>query len=1073
MMRPNNPFGNFFVGREDVVFQLMQRLRSRKEGGIYELTGMAGIGKTTIAQQIAQRALEENLFPDGIIWIWCREHRNLSDLMKEIGRALGSKLPSHSSVVEYVATHSILIIFDGLDEIEYNDEIISFIQRYLVRYKVHVITTSRVPLQIFGHFPHQTFQLDVLTQTEVTEFLKRVPKIANIPPGEIMEITGGLPLALQMIAQLIQEDFSLDEIKVRLQNEIENRFSFANTVFISYAWGGDSERVVDELDRAFSKRGILLTRDKKDLDYKGYLESFGERITRGQCAILVISDKYLRSEHCMSELVELANNRNLREYVFPIVLSDAHIYKAVDRLNYIKYWDDRIDQLNTAIRGVDGPTNLAGLTADLDKYARIRAVFDNLTGLLSDMNTLTPEVYDADRFSSLVNVVEERISKKRIASQADAVSKNVARYLQRPDPSVLRQQALKHIEAGRLEEAILELEAIKLIDGITDQPTFFATVLSDLGVAYFQLKRFDDAQIALQESLDISHGSGEKGIEVTTLGNLGELHLSQAQYGPAEQFFLSALELSNQLGLQAYRATIMNRLAEIRRVLGDLSTAMAYANEALRLAEQLDGRAEIAKSSIIIGDCRKELRRYQDAIYLYNRALQIYSEDNQTHPIALLHLKLAEVYEAIYEEQNQLDALEAAIRDYEHARSKADEIKQTDTSIIAQIQQGGLYVKAYRQSGEQKYYENALTILNSLEKKLANNEVLQPLVQENLGQAHYSRYEHTKDDSDLVQAEQYLQSAFDYAVSKDNLAKWLVITPILSAIYFELKQKANWNNIWGFGSQSIKSVSRNADSKYLEKVASVMGNSIQIAVKKGDSKAAFQQLVEISDYFQNSGLKMPGSIQSVWNDLRNQLGEEKFALIYAQVEGKLTSGMAALLEEARTLMGNNQFESAAQKLSEALAHLVDDAKEDSRRQKATILFLRGICLREQQLWEIALKDQETAFELYANLKDLDGQAHALLEIGFLYEFMNSYEDARLHYTDAYRLYKKVTNKSGMANAVEHLGTLEFRVRMYAQAVENLEEAHRLYAELGERDKASRLENDLIDAKAGLKQQGSN
>ncbi len=97
----------------------------------------------------------------------------------------------------------------------------------------------------------------------------------------------------------------------------------------------------------------------------------------------------------------------------------------------------------------------------------------------------------------------------------------------------------------------------------------------------------------------------------------------------------------------------------------------------------------------------------------------------------------------------------------------------------------------------------------------------------------------------------------------------------------------------------------------------------------------------------------------------------------------------------------------------------------------------------------------------------------MLEIGFLYEFMNSYEDARLHYTDSYRLYKKIADKGGMANAVEHLGMLEFRVRMYPQAIENLEEARSLYTELGERDKVSRLEIDLVDAKAGLQQQGSN
>ena len=169
--------------------------------------------------------------------------------------------------------------------------------------------------------------------------------------------------------------------------------------------GGESERAVDELEGAFAKRGIHIIRDKKDLGYKGSIESFEQRIGQGQCVVLVISDIYLRSEHCMNELVEVDKNRGLRERIFPIVLADARIYKAQDRLTYIKYWDEQIEQLNQAIKQVNVMTNLAGITADLDKYAQIRTNFDHLTDLLSDMNALTPEMHAANGFSTLIDSV--------------------------------------------------------------------------------------------------------------------------------------------------------------------------------------------------------------------------------------------------------------------------------------------------------------------------------------------------------------------------------------------------------------------------------------------------------------------------------------------------------------------------------------------------------------------------------------------------------------------------------------------------------------------------------------------
>lgn len=188
---------------------------------------------------------------------------------------------------------------------------------------------------------------------------------------------------------------------------------YEKQVFVSYAWGGESERMVNELEQAFASRGIRIVRDKKDLEYKGSIVTFEQRIGQGKCIVLVISDKYLRSEHCMYELVQVDENRNLCERIFPIVLPDAHIYKALNRLAYIKYWEEQIEELNRAIKEMGRLTDLAGITANLDKYARIRGKFDKLTDLLSDMNALTPELHAAHGFSALIRAVERSLVQEK------------------------------------------------------------------------------------------------------------------------------------------------------------------------------------------------------------------------------------------------------------------------------------------------------------------------------------------------------------------------------------------------------------------------------------------------------------------------------------------------------------------------------------------------------------------------------------------------------------------------------------------------------------------------------------
>ena len=94
-------------------------------------------------------------------------------------------------------------------------------------------------------------------------------------------------------------------------------------VYISYAWGGESERIVNELDADLQSKGILVVRDKRDLGFKGMIRDFMQQIGRGHAVIVVISDKYLKSPNCMYELVEIARNKDFYDRVFPIVLGDA------------------------------------------------------------------------------------------------------------------------------------------------------------------------------------------------------------------------------------------------------------------------------------------------------------------------------------------------------------------------------------------------------------------------------------------------------------------------------------------------------------------------------------------------------------------------------------------------------------------------------------------------------------------------------------------------------------------------------------------------------------------------------
>src|SRR5678816_4138670 len=143
-------------------------------------------------------------------------------------------------------------------------------------------------------------------------------------------------------------------------------------VFLSYAWGGQSETIVNELDNTFRNKGIALIRDKRDLGFKGMITEFMQRIGRGQAVVVVISDKYLKSPYCMFELLEIYRNLDFKNRIFPIVLKDANIFESIPKLQYLEYWRNKKKELDDAIMkfGSDAITVIG------DDYKINKKVFD-------------------------------------------------------------------------------------------------------------------------------------------------------------------------------------------------------------------------------------------------------------------------------------------------------------------------------------------------------------------------------------------------------------------------------------------------------------------------------------------------------------------------------------------------------------------------------------------------------------------------------------------------------------------------------------------------------------------------
>ncbi|MFN6569508.1 COR domain-containing protein [Dendronalium sp. ChiSLP03b] len=215
-------------------------------------------------------------------------------------------------------------------------------------------------------------------------------------------------------------DGQLNPQVAQLQSELEQereeslthglKYSNQKEVFISYTWRDEqSKPLVAKIEQAFQAKDIKIIRDINAIGYKERFKEFMQRLSRGTCVILVISDQYLKSENCMYELVEIAKDKEFYKRIFPIILADANIFKAIERIKYVKYWEEQIKELDKAIKEVSAD-NLQGIREDIDQYREIRNTIAKLIDLLRDMNTQTEDIHSESEFERLVNAIADRLN---------------------------------------------------------------------------------------------------------------------------------------------------------------------------------------------------------------------------------------------------------------------------------------------------------------------------------------------------------------------------------------------------------------------------------------------------------------------------------------------------------------------------------------------------------------------------------------------------------------------------------------------------------------------------------------
>jgi internalin A len=140
-------------------------------------------------------------------------------------------------------------------------------------------------------------------------------------------------------------------------------------VYVSYAWGGESEALVDEFERRLPS-SLRLVRDRRDMRPGDWISRFMTEIGRSDCVLVVLSEKYMRSVYCMRELLHLFNASLGERSVFmrkliPLTVGNVRFSRAIERDGHVAYWVQERKKMETILGRRSLPTIGDGDRAEL------------------------------------------------------------------------------------------------------------------------------------------------------------------------------------------------------------------------------------------------------------------------------------------------------------------------------------------------------------------------------------------------------------------------------------------------------------------------------------------------------------------------------------------------------------------------------------------------------------------------------------------------------------------------------------------------------------------------------------
>ncbi|MFB9721306.1 AfsR/SARP family transcriptional regulator [Planobispora longispora] len=591
-----------FAGRDSELDHLT---RGTREGMIYAIDGMAGVGKTTLAVHTAHRLAGR--YPDGRLFVDLRAHTvgqrpldpvaALEILLRQIGVAadrIPADLAGRSALWRAeLAGRRVLLILDNAADAEHVRHLLPGAPGSLT-----LITSRRRLTDLDGA---RALSMDVFPAADaIAMFGGIVGERADKEPLavlDVLQLCGFLPLAVRIAAARLhhRSQWTVEYLAGRLRGE-RRRLAELSTGErgVAAAFTLSYRQLAPDGQRMFRLLGV---HPGRDFDPYAAAALMGTDVYEAEGLLEELFDAHMLLQH---EPGRYTFHDLLRDHARALAAPDE-VPGALGRLSdhYLRTAITATDRLFPYSRhlrpsapGADGPL----LEDPAAAVAWLDAERANL--IASGVHAAADRpCHTTDLATTLYAYLDGHIHHAEALPLYDAAV-HAAR-----DPAAQAQALLNrgvmHARLGRHDQAHLHTPRALVLARQAGDRHAEARALCSLGDVAWDSGDVDQARAHYDRALSLYRETGERRGEAIVLGNLGLVHSRQDRHDQAHRVLHQALALFRDLGTRAGEATVLGNLGTAYEREGDHTRAADHFTRALALFRDLGyrpGEAEMLAS---------------------------------------------------------------------------------------------------------------------------------------------------------------------------------------------------------------------------------------------------------------------------------------------------------------------------------------------------------------------------------------------------------------------------------------------------------------------------------------------